>query len=241
MAGPAIRAHCLQHVAFEGLGSIEPWLRAAGASLSTTRLYERGHVLPHINDIDLLIVMGGSMSANDDQIYPWLVPEVDLIRSAIERQRAVLGVCLGAQLMARAMGARVFANHEREIGWLSVSGLSEDSLDPGWARRGANTTVFHWHGDTFDLPYGAVPLAASAGCACQAFRIGDSVMALQFHLETTPASAQELVSNCRSELVASRFVQSEAEILEADDARYAAVNALMGETLRSVTRALRSR
>ena len=176
------------------------------------------------------------MSANDDTRHPWLAAERRFIREAIEAGKAVLGICLGAQLIARAMGARVYANPEREIGWFPVQGLGDGSRDPAWAASGAETTVFHWHGDTFDLPRGAVHLARSAGCEHQAFRIGDRVIGLQFHLEVTPAAVSGMVSNCRAELTPSRYTQAESTILAADAARYAEINALMAGTLAFVTR-----
>jgi GMP synthase-like glutamine amidotransferase len=225
-----MRAHCLQHVPFEGPGSIEPWLAARGATLSTTRLFECA-ALPRLDDIDLLIVMGGPMSVNDAANYPWLAPERKFIRQAIEREMAVLGVCLGAQLIARTMGARVYANPEPEVGWWPIVGLSAAPDVPAWASAGEETTVFHWHGETFDLPAGAIPLARSAGCDHQAFQLGRRVVGIQFHMETTPVLIHGMVSNCRADLVPSRFVQSESAILSASVDRIGTVNRLMASTL----------
>lgn len=239
--GP-MRAHCLQHVPFEGLGSIEPWLTAAGFEITVTKLFESA-VFPRPTEVDLLVVMGGPMSANDDRLLPWLVHEKMFIRRVIEADKPVLGVCLGAQLIAAAMGGRVHPNPEKEIGWLQVKGTS--STD---ARRAASTTdarafvfpsrleVFQWHGETFTLPVGARLLAYSEACHNQAFLLGESVMGLQFHLETTPASARALVENCRHELIAARFVQTEQQILSAPEERYAALNRAMNEVLGFLTR-----
>lgn len=225
-----MRAHCLQHVPFEGLGSVEPWLLANGAHVSTTRLFERP-ILPSVDDVDLLVVMGGPMSVNDDAEYPWLEPERRFIRQAIEREKAVLGVCLGAQLIAGAMGARVYANPEREIGWWPIVGMSPAADVPKWASAGTETTVFHWHGETFDLPPGATTLARSAGCELQAFQLGRRVIGIQFHLETTPALVQGMVSHCGAELAPSRFVQSASELLSAGADSFVAINGLMANTL----------
>jgi GMP synthase-like glutamine amidotransferase len=225
-----MRAHCLQHVPFEGLGSIGPWLRTNGAHVSTTRLFERP-IFPHIDDVDVLIVMGGPMSVNDDAEYPWLESEWGFIRQAIEREKAVLGVCLGAQLIARAMGARVYPNPEREIGWWPIFGMRPAADVPTWASAGTETMVFHWHGETFDLPLGATPLARSAGCELQAFQVGRRVIGIQFHLETTPALVQSMVSHCGAELVPSRFVQSASEILSSSADSFLAINGLMANTL----------
>jgi GMP synthase-like glutamine amidotransferase len=230
-----MRAHWFQHVPFEGLGSIEPWLRGADARVSSTKFFEDDPVLPRPDDVDLLIVMGGPMSANDESPFTWLADEKRFIRAAIERGTAVLGVCLGAQLIASALGARVYANAEREIGWWPITGAADESGLPSWAVAGRETAVFHWHGETFDLPPGAEPLARSAACEHQAFRIGRRVLGLQFHLETTAASARAIVANGRADLVPAPYVQSESEILGADVARYASINALMAETLGYLT------
>jgi GMP synthase-like glutamine amidotransferase len=216
------------------LGSIETWLRAREARITTTRFYEDPG-LPDIDAVDLLIVMGGPMSVNDDGRYPWLAAERQFIRDAIERNVAVIGVCLGAQLIARAMGARVYPNREREIGWFPVTGLSTVSRGPAWAAAGAETTVFHWHGDTFDLPPAATHLARSVACEHQAFQLDGRVIGIQFHLETTRAGAREMVAHCGADLAPSRFVQSEADMLSADDARFVTINGLMMETLNAIS------
>jgi len=229
-----MRAHFFQHVPFEGLGSIAPWLEARGASVTGTRFFEEC-TLPTANDVDLLIVMGGPMSVNDESIYPWLKDEKRFIKEAIGRGKPVLGVCLGAQLIANAMGARVYPNAEKEIGWFPI----HRAHTPG--ARGAfqfpkDSLVFHWHGETFDLPAGAIRLARSEGCENQAFQVGHNVIGLQFHLETTPQGAKDLVGKCRHELVPAKFVQSEETILSAPAERYTAVNALMSHVLSFLVR-----
>ena len=227
-----MRAHCLQHVPFEGLGSIESWLMAAGCELSATRFYEAPG-LPDLNELDLLVVMGGPMSVIDEDEYPWLAAEKKLIREAIRAGKPILGVCLGAQLIASALGARVYPNREKEIGWFPVK--ATQPIGPSIFRFPPSIDVFHWHGDTFDLPCGAVRLARSEGCENQAFQLGRSAIGLQFHLETTPRSARELVAHCRSELSASAYVQSEAAILAAPAEKYRTANSLMGEVLSFLT------
>ena len=221
------RAHCLQHVPFEGLGSIEPWLAAAGYEVTTTRFFESA-ALPDAAGLDLIVAMGGPMSVNDEVELPWLVDEKRFIREAIAAGKPVLGVCLGAQLLASALGARVYRNPATEIGWFPVQGVVAGAD----AFRFPDTTpAFHWHGETFDLPRGAVRLARSVACGNQAFQFGRSVIGLQFHLETTPASVRELVENCRAELKPSAFVQSEAELLAAPVEVYRAINELMARVL----------
>lgn len=219
-----MRAHFLQHVPFEGLGSIAPWLKGAGYEITTGRLFEAAQ-FPDPETIALLIVMGGPMSVNDEKAYPWLAAEKQFIRKVIERETPVLGICLGAQLIAAAMGAQVYPSLEKEIGWFPIEGLQND--DSSVFTFPPQVDVFHWHGETFDLPPGAMRLAKSAGCENQAFQLGKSVIGLQFHLETTPESARELVKHCRDELFPARYVQSEQEILAAEPERYASTNRLM--------------
>ena len=223
-----MRVHYLQHVPFEGLGSMEPWFMEEGWEITSTPFFESA-ALPDLDQVDLLVAMGGPMSVNDEEEFPWLVGEKQFIGAAIEAGKAVLGVCLGAQLIASAMGARVFGNRFKEIGWFPIQGVGSGA-GSGF-RFPSSVEVFHWHGETFDLPPGAVRLARSEGCENQAFQLGRSVMGLQFHLETTPEAAAALVSNCRDELSPSRYVQSESTILGAGQGRYRAINGLMADVL----------
>jgi GMP synthase-like glutamine amidotransferase len=223
-----MRAHYFQHVPFEGLGSIEPWLVSNGYKLTNTRFFESAD-LPDPKAIDMLVVMGGPMSVNQEDKFPWLALEKQFVREIIRSGKAVLGICLGAQIIANALGAEVFPNPVKEIGWFPIYAV--DSIDGSAFGFPPSETVFHWHGETFDLPPGAIRLAKSEGCENQAFQLGKRVVGLQFHLETTPESARDIVSHCRDELVPSRFVQTEAEILSASPKRYISINNLMGSVL----------
>lgn len=223
-----MRAHFLQHVSFEGPGSIEPWLRSAGWEMTSTPFFKTA-AFPDLDKIDFLVVMGGPMSVHDEDKFPWLSREKRFIHEVIDSGKPVLGICLGAQLIAQVMGAKVYKNRLKEIGWFPVGGMSSSGA---WLFRfPASSLVFHWHGETFDLPPGATQLAKSEGCENQAFQIGPSVIGLQFHLETTPESAQALVSNCRDELIASKYVQTEEEILSAKPEKYQSINLMMGNVL----------
>lgn len=227
-----MKVHVLQHVPFEGLGSIEPWLVARGATVSYTRFFESSR-LPKPMDLDLVIALGGPMSVNDEADLPWLKEEKRFVAEAVNSGKAVLGICLGAQLIAGALGARVYPGPHKEIGWFDIESTSDR---PDMFRFPKKVKVFHWHGETFDLPRDATRLARSAGCQNQAFQIGSRAIGLQFHLETTPASAESLIVHCRNELVDGRFIQSEEELREAPMAAYAVVNAIMDDVLTYLAR-----
>lgn len=223
-----MRAHYFQHVPFEGLGSIEPWLKSNGYDLTATRFFESAD-FPDPEAIDLFVLMGGPMSVNDEDKYPWLALEKQFVREVIDSGKPVLGICLGAQIIANAMGAKVFQNHAKEIGWFPIHGVAP--VDKAIFGFPPSEKVFHWHGETFDLPPGAIRLAKSEGCENQAFQLGRRVIGLQFHLEITPISVNEIVSNCREEIVPAKYVQTEEEILSASSDRYKLINDLMGSVL----------
>lgn len=223
-----MRAHYLQHVPFEGLGSIESWLQTTGYEITRTQFYETAD-LPLVEEIDLLVVMGGPMSVNDENDYPWLVNEKKFIRAVIESGKPTLGICLGAQLIANAMGGKVFPNPMKEIGWFPIKSVT--SSNNVAFKFPEETKVFHWHGETFSLPSQAVRIAESEGCKNQAFQINKSVIGLQFHLETTPDSARKIVDNCHNELVAGKYIQTEEDILSATPQRYDTINSLMSDIL----------
>jgi len=182
----------LQHAAFEGPGEIESWAVRHDHSVSVHHLY-RGDPLPQVDAFDLLVVMGGEMNIYHYRDWPWLKPEREFIQSALARDKPVVGICLGAQLMADALGARVFQNAEYEIGWLPVTWTDEArAAFPGLP---ATSTVLHWHGDAFELPAGATRLAASEGCSEQGFLIRNKCLALQFHPEVDPPLVKQFVAS----------------------------------------------
>jgi len=231
-----MHVHVLQHVPFEGLGSMALWLQQQSACITTTRLFEtpqvsQGHPWPDLSGIDLVIALGGPMSVNDEAPLAWLKDEKRFLADAMAMDKAVLGICLGAQLIASSLGARVYPAVAKEIGWHPVFGIAP-SADADTFAFEACTTVFQWHGETFDLPPGARALACSAVCPNQAFQVGTRVMGLQFHLETTPASALALICHCADELrLPQPHVQTEQALRAVPLASYAAINRLMDKVL----------
>jgi len=222
-----MKLHYLQHVPFEGLGSIASWAKARRAQISRTRLFA-GEALPPADEIDLLVVMGGPMGVYDERDYPWLIREKEFLKQAMDSNTRILGVCLGAQLIADVLGARVYPNDYKEIGWFPIEGVqTHKKIGLLLARAGE---VFHWHGDTFDLPTGATHLAKNRACEHQAFSVGDQILALQFHLETTPNAARALIDNCGHEIVDAPYIQPACEILT-DQREFERINRLMSECL----------
>lgn len=209
----------LQHVPFEGPGALGPWLEARGHRVEPVRLYA-GQPLPDPARVEALLVMGGPMGVADTAAHPWLSAEKRFLESCLKGGCPVLGICLGAQLIAEACGARVYRNREPEIGWFPVRGTG-DGLIPG------EVEVFHWHSDTFELPAGAERLAWSEGTQNQGFRLGQSVLALQFHVESTPETVRQLVEACGAGLPPGRFTQDAATLMEAVPGRFAALHVLM--------------
>lgn len=222
-----MRAHWLQHAEHEDLGCIAPWLAARHAEVSLTRLYA-GEILPAVEAFDWLIVMGGPMNIYEHQAHPWLVPEKELIRSAIDRGRTVLGVCLGSQLIADVLGAPVSRNAYSEIGWFEVALNASGRAQPLFADWPDRFLAFHWHGDTFAIPKGSMNLMSSEACAHQGYVWNDRVVGLQFHLEVTAADARVWFEHERP--VPARYVQTPEIILEDLD-RYALNNRLMLQLL----------
>ena len=172
----------LQHVAWEGPGLIAAIARRRGLSVNVHRL-DLNPAMPPSEDLGGLVVMGGPMGAYETDKYPFIEPECALISQMVSSGRPVLGVCLGAQLLAKSLGAHVFPGPATEIGFGLVQLVPQAGDDPVFAGCDAEIPVFHWHGDTFDLPAGATLLASSPICAHQAFRVGQRAYALQFHLE----------------------------------------------------------
>lgn len=210
----------LRHLAFEDLGLLDPLLRRRGAA--QIRIHDAGVddiAAIDLDAIDLLVVLGGPIGAHDDQRYPWLAAEVALVARRLASGRPVLGICLGAQLMARALGAPVapMAHGRKEIGFGPLSLTAAGQASPLAALGGQ--PVLHWHGDQFALPAGASSLATTALCPHQAFMPHPAALALQFHLEADPRRIEQWLVGHVGELVQAGI---DIPALRADAARHGA-------------------
>ncbi|MFN5515043.1 MAG: type 1 glutamine amidotransferase [Cyanobacteriota bacterium] len=234
-----MRVQVLQHVPFESLGTMAAWFNQEGFTVAYTRFFQNDP-LPGPADADWIIVLGGPMSVNDEAQYPWLAAEKAFLCQAMEAEKRILGICLGAQLLASALGSPVYPAPEREIGWFpifsetrdQISGISGETF-----KFPENPTVFHWHDETFDLPSQTRRLAHSAVCPNQAFQLGPRILGLQFHLEMTPAGVESLVRECGAELTEGRYVQTPAELLGAAPSYYEEIKRQMVSVLDYLARA----
>lgn len=220
----------LQHVPFERPAAFGDWAAARGHSLSVSSLW-RGTLPREETVADWLVVLGGPMGVHDCDRFPWLTSEKRFIQKALESESVVVGICLGAQLVADVLGARIRRNEHVEIGWFPVQ------REPGYdASQMAGVLpeafgAFHWHSDTFSIPSGARRIARSAACGNQAFVYAGRVMALQFHLEMTLPSALELIAHCSGDLgEGGPFIQR-SEAMVSDPRRFAVANALLFKIL----------
>jgi GMP synthase-like glutamine amidotransferase len=205
--------HCFQHVAFETPGTILEWARQNSHSISYTYFFETSFRLPALQDIDALLIMGGYMNVDEEQQFPWLKEEKRFIAQAIAAGKKVIGICLGSQLIAAALGAKVYKGAEKEIGFFPITFNKEALAHPLFNHFGNPYTAFHWHGDTFDLPANAQLVASTGVCKHQAYHIGNNVLALQFHFEMNEPVIEVMMKHDGHELdEAGSYIQSKNEI-----------------------------
>ncbi|MBI4715723.1 MAG: type 1 glutamine amidotransferase [Nitrospirae bacterium] len=190
----------LQHVPHEHPGTLKEALESRGIPYRTLALHGGDKVPDSLSGVGGLIVLGGPMSVHDEDRYPWLKDEDRLLREAVARDLPTLGICLGAQLIAKAGGARVRPGEEKEIGWYPLELTQAAEKDPVFSALPRELTVFQWHGDTFDIPSGGVRLAGSTRFTHQAFRLSRRVYGLQFHLEVTAEMIDSWILENREEL-----------------------------------------
>ena len=217
-----MHALVLQHVAVEGPGILASCLEARGWTLETVALYEGARLPEDAQGYQTVIVMGGPMGVYDEAAYPFLRHEQRFLTRVLAQGVPLLGICLGSQLLAKALGARVYRNPQKEIGWYTIDLTPPGVADPLFASLPSPIPVFQWHGDAFDLPVGATPLASSPLCTHQAFRYGDRVYGLLFHLELTPDVIHRWIAAFHDELVGMQGIIDPARIVAELPHRYAA-------------------
>ncbi len=191
---------------------IKNWAEISGYRLACTNL-KKGDPLPELHDFDMLAVMGGPMSVHDEDDFPWLKEEKIFIRNAIDAGKAVIGICLGAQIIAEVTGGEVEACDKKEIGWYPITLTPEGRHNPIFSHLPVSLVVFHWHGEAFSLPPRAKLIASSEANPNQVFVIGDNVIGMQCHFEITPDSVRLMAEKGSDELVASDYVMGKDEII----------------------------
>ncbi|OOC62664.1 type 1 glutamine amidotransferase [Paenibacillus ihbetae] len=195
-----------RHFAFDDPSAIIQWAEQSGNEVSV-REPEFGIHQEWLEALDLLVILGGPMSVYQESEYPWLVEEKAFVKSAIDKGKKVLGICLGAQMIAEVLGASVYPARQKEIGWHRMYRTRQ--LHPWLAHFPEEFESFSWHGDTFDLPATARLLVSSAACENQAFAVGEHVMGLQFHLETTSECIDGMLANWSHEIWEAPYIQNE--------------------------------
>ena len=227
-----MKIHYLQHVPFETPEAILDWAEAKQAELSSTMLFQ-DEPLPNASGHDLIVVMGGPMGVHDQEKFSWLRKEAAFLTEAIRQKRPIVGICLGAQLLAHLLGARVLKNPFKEIGFYQVALTPPAWESPFFKQIPGTFHAFHWHGDTFWIPDEGWHMASSEACHNQAFLWGNRVLGLQFHIESTKASVEGLVKNCGDELLEdSPYIQKPEVILEqAESFDFAAMHSILFQLL----------
>lgn len=203
--------HVIQHVPFETCGSIQHWADVRTVDVQVIHPYA-GDALPQVGEHDSVVLMGGPMSVNDAEALPWFAEEIEWTKALLSSKAPILGICLGGQILAKALGARVLKNEEREIGWYPVNSHENreaTQLDESLPQR---MPVFHWHSERFEIPEGAIPIYSSEGCKEQAFLYQGRALALQFHLEILPDTVEALIEACANEMIPGPYVQTVNEI-----------------------------
>ncbi len=230
-----MRVHYLQHVSYENLANIEPWLKERGHKAARTRLYA-GDAFPDLKKVDWLIIMGGPMNIYEHDKYPWLIKEKQFIKKAVKAGKIILGICLGAQLLSDCLGGKVTRNKYKEIGFFPVSLTPAGKKSAIFAGMKDKFTAMHWHGDTFSIPPGCKSLARSAGCKNQAFEYEGRAFGIQFHFEYSAGHIKEYFKDPQNALLPDKYVQESGNILK-NNTGYIEIKKIMGRILNNVENA----
>ena len=224
-----IRVHCLQHASYERMAIIEDFLKSHNFPISHSKLY-LNEQLPDPNQLDCLFIMGGPMSVNDHDLYPWLIHEKQFILSCIQAGKIVIGICLGSQLIANSLGASVYPNVSNEIGWFPLH-RNKNIPSSIMIELPDNLNVFHFHGDTFDLPSGAKLIASSDATPHQIFLLGDRILGIQCHLELDFRTFSDFIIQNQSVIIPSSYVQSESVMIDLEKQYRLTMNTILRSIL----------
>ncbi|MCH7386165.1 type 1 glutamine amidotransferase [Acinetobacter modestus] len=238
-----LRVHYFQHIAGEGFGSCYDYLKAHQAKITATEFFALPvdlplelEALPHIDEVDLLIIMGGTMSVNDEANYPWLKLEKRWLRRYLSAGKPAIGLCLGGQLIANALGASVSRNQHQELGWMDVGRVSH--VPENYFQIPEKINIMQWHSETFEIPRGGVRLAQNNVCQNQMYQIGRNVLGFQFHPEMTPHALQLLIENEEDSAVFNgQYVQPIAELKKTIKSKFEQGNQLLNRAIEYVVNA----
>ncbi len=226
-----MKVHCLTHVSYEGPGYILQWLEEKEHSITFTRFYEDA-ALPDVSSIDAVVVMGGPMGTSDEENFPWLRKEKEFLYRCIAAGKRILGICLGAQLIAEVLGADIHTAPYKEIGWFPVY-PAENALQTTWFTQlfEQKPMLFHWHGDQFMLPQKSPDLLKTDALSHQAFLCGNGIIGLQFHAEVTEYSLNDMLENGKNELSENgKYIQN-ADFIRCNSHFIPSCNRLMSQIL----------
>ncbi len=238
-----LRVHYFQHIAGEGFGSCYDYLKAHQAKITATEFFALPvdlplelEALPDIDEVDLLIIMGGTMSVNDEANYPWLKLEKRWLRRYLSAGKPAIGLCLGGQLIANALGASVSRNQHQELGWMDVGRVSH--IPENYFQIPEKINIMQWHSETFEIPRGGVRLAQNNVCQNQMYQIGRNVLGFQFHPEMTPHALQLLIENEEDSAVFNgEYVQPIAELKKTIKSKFEQGNQLLNRAIEYVVNA----